>query len=1117
MAITNQERVGKAMELLRVGLAPFVEREFTSLHGEQAAEAARRYLGDDRGVAKKRIADWDVAALLKLMWESWNDVFGKTLGRAERSLVSELRDWRNKWAHQEPFSSDDADRALDSMARLLAAVSAPQAEDVGKMKMELRRLLFDEQVRGEKRKAGGSLIEAAATGALKPWREVVTPHPDVASGRYQQAEFAADLWQVHLGEGTDEYRVPAEFFRRTYLTESLKRLLVNAVQRLSGKGGDPVVQLQTNFGGGKTHSMLALYHLFSGVAPGELAGVDSVLAQAAVKSLPKVRRVVLVGNKISPGNPVTKPDGTVVRTLWGELAYQLGGKQAFARVAADDANGTSPGDVLRELLKEHGPCLVLIDEWVAYARQLHEKSDLPAGSFETQFTFAQVLTESAKLAGNCLLVISLPASDTTGSPHTQADDAEVGGIRGREALERLRNVVGRLESSWRPATAEEGFEIVRRRLFEPLAGPDAFKQRDVTARGFADLYRAESAEFPRECRDAEYEKRIQAAYPIHPEIFDRLYTDWSTLVKFQRTRGVLRLMAAVIHSLWEKGDRSPLIMPSTMPIDDTRVQSELTRYLSDNWAPIIEKDVDGPNSLPLRINAEVPNLGKVHAARRVARTIYLGSAPTATAAHRGLEDRRVKLGCVVPGEAPAVFGDALRRLAASATYLYQDGARFWYSTQPTVTKLAEDRAEQLKRDPDRVEEELERRVKTDTTRRGDFAGVHSMLSPGAEVADAFDVRLVVLGPEHPYSKEAGCPAEVAAKAILASRGTGPRICGNTLVFLAVDKVRLQDLDEALRKYLAWTSILAERDTLNLDPHQARQAEAQQRAADGAVTARLPEAYQWLLVPVQANPHAPVEWQALRLAGGEPLALRASRRLKSEELLVTSLGSTILRKHMDDVPLWRGEHVSIRQLVEDFSRYTYLSRVAAPEVLVQAIRDGVALLTWQTDTFAYAESYDEAAGRYKGLRGGRDVVVTADSVGLLVKPDVARRQMDAETPAAGTMAGPDRAGTAGAPGTTAGTAASSGAAGGGAPPARPPTPMPRRFHGTVTLDPARVGRDASRIADEVIAHLTGLLGADVTVTLEIEASVPNGAPEHVVRVVTENSRTLKFTDHGFEAE
>jgi predicted AAA+ superfamily ATPase/uncharacterized membrane protein YgcG len=1126
MAITNQERVGKAMDLLRVGLAPFVEREFENLHPGQADEMARHHLGDDRLVGHKPIEAWDVAALLRLMWDSWNEVFARTLGRAERSLVQELRDARNKWAHQEPFSSDDADRALDSIARLLTAVSAPEADEVGRMKMELRRLTFEEQVRSEKRKAGGSLIEAAGTGTLKPWREIVTPHADVASGRYQQAEFAADLWQVHLGQGTDEYRDPAEFFRRTYLTESLKGLLVGGVQRISGTGGDPVVQLQTNFGGGKTHSMLALYHLLSGVSASDLAGVDAMLADAGLKTVPVARRVVLVGNRISPGNPVTKPDGTVVRTLWGELAWQLGGPKAFARVAADDERATNPGDVLRELFRDYGPCLVLIDEWVAYARQLHDQGDLPAGGFETQFTFTQALTESAKLAGNCLLVISLPASDTTGSPHTQSDDVEVGGIRGREALDRLRNVVGRLESSWRPATAEEGFEIVRRRLFEPLDGPGAFKARDVTARAFADLYRAQGAEFPPECRDAEYEKRIVVAYPIHPEIFDRLYSDWSTLVKFQRTRGVLRLMAAVIHALWEKGDRNPLILPSTIPIDDARVQSELTRYLSDNWAPIIEKDVDGPNSLPMRIDADQPNLGKLHATRRVARTIYLGSAPTTTAAHRGLEDRRVKLGCVMPGEAPAVFGDALRRLAATATYLYQDGPRFWYATQPTVTKLAEDRAEQLKRDPDAVAGELDERLRADLRKTGDFGRIHPLPRSGADVPDDLDARLVVLPAEQAYSKEPASAAEIAAQRILEARGNTPRLYRNTLVFLAADKVRLQDLDEAVRRYLAWTSILAEKVALNLDPHQVRQAETQLQAADGAVTARLPETYQWLLVPEQVNPSAPITWQAVRLSGSEPLAVRASRKLRSDETLLTSLGSTILRKHLDEVPLWRGDHVTVRQLVEDFARYLYLPRLAGPEVLVGAARDGVALLFWQSDTFAYAESYDEEAKRYRGLRGGQAVSLYADSAGLLVKSDVAQRQIDAETVVAppgggGDSAGGGEAGGSGSGGGPGGTEEGGGGSGGtedrGTSGGTGPAPRPRRFHGTVTLDPTRVGRDASRIAEEVIAHLAAPVGAVVTVTLEIEGYLPDGASDQVVRTVTENSRTLRFTSQGFETD
>ena len=1114
MAISNHERVGKALDLLKAGLGPFVDREIRGALESRTLDTHRmRDYGEDRVLGNKPIPEWDVAGLLKLMWDTWHEVFRKILGPAERSLVSELRDHRNRWAHQESFSSDDAYRALDSVGRLLAAVSAPQSEELEKRKMELLRVRFEEQTRGERRKKAGTAIESAAGASLKPWREIVTPHTDVASGRYQQAEFAADLWQVHLGEGTDEYREPVEFFRRTYLTESLKGLLVGAIRRLAGRGGDPVVQLQTNFGGGKTHSMLALYHLFSGTASGELDGIDSVLQEAEANELAAARRVVLVGNKISPGNPVTKPDGTVVRTLWGELAWQLGGKRAFARIAADDEKATSPGDVLRELFKEYGPCLVLIDEWVAYARQLHDQSDLPAGGFETQFSFAQVLTESAKLANNCLLVISLPASDTAGSPHTQADDVEVGGQRGREALDRLRNVVGRIESSWRPASAEESFEIVRRRLFEPFTDPVQFRDRDVVARAFAEFYRTQHQEFPPECRDADYEKRIKAAYPIHPEIFDRLYTDWSTLVKFQRTRGVLRLMAAVIHSLWEKDDRNPLILPANIAIDDPRVQFELTRYLPDNWVPVIEKDVDGPSSLPLRIDGAVPNLGKFHASRRVARAIYLGSAPTADAAHRGLEDRRVKLGCVMPGESPAVFGDALRRLAGAATYLYQDGPRYWYSTQPTVTKLAEDRAEQLKRNPDKVVQELSSRLRSDLRNTGDFNRVHPLPQSGQDVPDDLDARLVVLGIDTPYSKEKRSPAETAAQAILESRGSAPRIYRNTLVFLAADKTRLQDLDEAVRRYLAWESILGEREQLDLSPHQVKQAEIQKEAASSAVTARLPETYQWLLVPVQARPDASMEWQAMRLSGQHSLAARASKKLKGDELLVTGFAATRLRMELDRVPLWRGDHVPIKQIVEDFARYLYLPRVSDSTVLLNAISDGIPLLTWEQDAYAFADSFDDEAKRYRGLRGGQVISLPdADAPGLLVKSDIARQQMDAERgqpPGSREAAGSGTGGESTVPG---------GESSPGEGPSVPqPTPQPKRFHGTAMLDAERVGRDASRIADEVIAHLSGLVGAKVTVTLEIEAEVPAGAPDHVVRTVTENSRTLKFTSQGFEKE
>jgi hypothetical protein len=318
---------------------------------------------------------------------------------------------------------------------------------------------------------------------------------------------------------------------------------------------------------------------------------------------------------------------------------------------------------------------------------------------------------------------------------------------------------------------------------------------------------------------------------------------------------------------------------------------------------------------------------------------------------------------------------------------------------------------------------------------------------------------------------------------------------------------LQDLDEAVRKFLAWESILDEKDKLDLSPHQVKQAETQKTAADGVVTARLPETYQWLLVPTQANPQALVTWQTIRLSGQDALAERASKKLKNDELLVVNFAASRLRMEMDRVPLWRGSHVAIRQLVEDFGRYLYLARLQTSTVLLNAIRAGLALLTWEQDAFAYAENYDDSASRYRGLHSAAQISVTSDDAGLLVKPEVARRQIDQETASSAPVATDTPASLTPSPSDRA--AQPSG-------PVQPP--RPKRYHGTVTLDPARVGRDAGRIADEVVTHLVGLVGSSVRVTLEIEAEIPAGAPDNVVRTVTENSRTLKFASNsGFETE
>jgi predicted AAA+ superfamily ATPase len=1118
MAITNRERIGKGLDLLTAGLRPFVERELQSHLGDKWKTTLPENPG--RGPkAKSQPANLnDPQVLLSVMWDQWNNAFRTALGPTERSWVGELRGVRNSWAHNEQFTSNDAIRALDSIERLLTAVSATESAEVGQMRMELMRTMFDEQRRSEMRKKSFQPTEGKPQGGLKPWREVVTPHPDVASGRYQQAEFAADLWQVYNKEGSDEYKHPTEFFRRTFLTEGLRRLLSQGILRLSGQGGDPVVELQTNFGGGKTHSMLALYHLFSGTPPAELPGAEELVKEIGIELPANVKRAVFVGTQISPGKPHKKPDGTTVRTVWGEIAWQLGGKEGYKLVKEDDERATNPGDSLTAVFNKYGPCLILIDEWVAYARQLHGTADLPAGTFETQFTFAQALSEAAKAAKHTLLVVSIPASE---SPHQKAErsvtDIEVGGERGREALARLKNAVGRVEASWRPASPDEGFEIVRRRLFQPLSA-DNYIARDAVAHAFVELYANQQQEFPSECREADYERRIKMAYPIHPELFDRLYNDWSTLDKFQRTRGVLRLMAAVIHSLWERQDSNLLIMPGNVPVDDQLVQFELTRYLDDPWVPVLEKDVDGANSLPLALDRDNPNLGRFSACRRVARTIYMGSAPTLRAAHRGIEERQVKLGCVQPGETVPTFGDSLRRLTDSATYLYVDGKRYWYSTQPTVTRLADDRAGQLA--DDQITDEIVKRLREEARTRADFSKVHPCAA-SSDIPDDKEARLAILGPDYPHAnKDSNSAARREAAAILESRGSSPRNYKNTLVFLAGDANRLRELEQSVRQYLAWSSIWEDRTTLNLDAFQNRQAETKKKSADEAVDLRVAESYQWLLVPGQSDPKGPIEWTDLKIQGEGPLATRAAKKLKGEEGLLVEMGGIRLRAELDRIPLWNGNHVGIKQLCEYTARYLYLPRLRDEQVLIAAIQDGVAQRTLLGETFAYAEAWDEQRQRYLGLKMGTTIRVIVDDRSLLVKPDVAAEQIERERQAAQTTPAASAAGGNGN-GTTV--------AGGTGPVATgQPTDSQSgetivtakklgRFHGSVVLDPLRVSRDASRIAEEVIQHLTGLVAAEVEITLEIHAQLPDGASEKLVRDVTENCRTLKFTDFGFEED
>lgn len=1120
MAISNRDRVGRGFELLAAGMESFVDDTMGA-----AAPAGQDWIKllEARDEAKhgssKTYSKTDPQVQLKVLTEEWR-LFKDKLSRVEQSFASELRDMRNRWAHNDAFSSDDTYRALDTMDRLLTAVgAAEQADEVRKLRLDHQRGVYESETR--KAVKAAAIPTVPGTG-LKPWREVITPHHDVATGHYNAAEFAADLHMVATGnqDVSREYRDPVAFFQRTYLTEGLRDLLSRAARRITGDmNASPVVNLQTNFGGGKTHSMLALHHLCSGRPVTEYPQeVQDVLGGVDLPGEGKVRRVALVGTHLMPGKTSVKKDGTEVRTLWGELAWQLGGRTAYDVIAEADRTSTNPGAALGQLISAYAPCLILIDEWVAYARQLYGRDDLPAGTFDTQFTFAQTLTEVVKSIPGALLVISIPASDVNDQKDekTGGSDLEVGGPNGQEALRRLQNIVRRVADQWRPASAPESFEIVQRRLFQ---APDAAVQRDISAvaRQFVQFYAEHKGEFPRECAEIAYEERIKRAYPIHPELFDRLYEDWSTLERFQRTRGVLRLMSAVVHTLWARGDASPLIMSGSVPLDVPTVASELTQYLPDQWKPILDADIDGEGSTPGRVDKERPTFGARAVTRRIARTIFVGSAPTLQTAHKGIERQHVWLGVAVPGDTVGNFGSALDVLSQRATYLYVDGARYWYDTQASVTRTAQDHAERLRQHPEEAWAEIVRRLAKERSFRGDFAAVHMCPDDSGAVPDSEEAKLVILHPQHIHARGNTDSAALRfGRACLDTRGSAQRANRNTVVFLAPDDKRIEELADAARDYLAWKHVCERTKELNLTEQQKAMAEGRRDTADDTVNLRIKAAYFWALVPAQPDAARPSEWDVIKAEGSQPsLADRVTAKLRQGGLLATTYGARNVRMDLDG-PLkaaWTRGHVSVGDLWSFYRKYPYLTRLRDRSVLDAAVRSVLNELTWEMEGYALAEGFDEAAARYQGLTIPHEGSFghISDST-LLVLPSIARQQQEAERPAPPPdpedtekdhEKGKDGSGNDGEQPVP--------------PQPAPPAPENVRFFGVMELNPERYGRDLTRVAQEVLQHLAAVDGAQLQVRVEISAVKPDGFPDDTVRIVTENAKTLKFEQFGFEKD
>lgn len=1185
----NEEMMTAGFRILLKTLVPYIITELKAHYGSDwwRQGVSSRLFNDqyhdypENGTDEELKKAFDVTLTLRTIDLNWQ-IFKRKLPKPFRSWLNETLDFRNKHAHQSliDFSNDEAARALEDMALMCDPIDNAATNELQKM-VRLVRYGSEEGSVMAKRKVvvvrkAVPTPQSMSAGSMRPWREVMAPHPDVSEGRYKNAEFAADLAQVIQGSAPFEYQDPVEFFGRTYLTSGIKALLVKSLKQVAGlDGGDPVVELKTAFGGGKTHTMLALYHLFNGkIRLSDMPEVRKVVASAELPDLPKARIAVLVGTALNPNNVKRPADlpGITIHTMWGEMVYQLAKSMEdpslYNLVKESDAKGVSPGSAtFQQIFNRCGHTLILIDELVAYGRKLNGVKGLPAGTFENFLSFIQELTEAASATKGCLLVTSIPESDN-----------EIGGESGQKVLDALSHYFERKESIWQPVESNEGFEVVRRRLFGPCADPMA---RDAVCEAFGKMYREDPLDFPVKCRDIAYIQRMKDCYPIHPEVFDQLYDDWATLEKFQRTRGVLRLMAAVINNLWESDDQSLMIMPASLAIGSGNVKMELLRYLSPEWNSIVDSEIDGKKARSVELDKLDARFGSAHAAQKVARTLFFGTAPQAKAANKGVSQADVMLGCMQPGGNVSVYRDALTMLASKLSYLYSSGKdSYWFDVRPTLRKLMEDKASRIENDTayDEIQKQLQ------SIPRGHLFGkIHIAPHSSLDIPEEDSVRLVLLSPRISYSQDqpdySGGAKSVVAD-YLYNHGQSPRVYKNMLAFAFVDSASVKDLLDETKRSLAWQEInqdeASKENYTKTDLQTIRNGIEQTRQH---LFDRMKSAYSWMIVPkIFITDPTTINLTPIQIGGTDDIVTRIENKMIQDEAIVTHYAPGLLMMVLNQYFFQDNTYIQCKDLWKAFCSYCYMPRLKDYSVLERCITDGVS----SDEYFALADGVN-GDGTFTGIKFHTSVAFVEQSLFLVRKdkvphfspavlkeilethffreganhiqvkalwdacntdpelPKLKDFSMLAQTIREGVSSdqyfaladGIDEHGDF--VGLTFNQEISSvpqdhlivriqdairqkAVVGGTSPFAmsKPQTRTPRRFYLSQHLDKARATKDFSTIVQEILTQIWNVKGNDCTIKIEVDASFPNGEVTPAVkRNIEENCHTLKIDDYGFD--
>jgi len=747
---------------------------------------------------------------------------------------------------------------------------------------------------------------------MKPWREVIVPHADIRRGSFDESVFAAELSDVVADRGPLEYRDPALFFRKTYPTQGLRNLLGAVLSRLSGQEtGEAVIQIQTPFGGGKTHALIALYHAVRnpewvrdwGIPLPEFRtpNPESRIPNSEFRTPnpefrtpnPEFRTAIFVG---------TAADPLGGKTPWGEIAAQLG---VYEVLREHDIKRLSPGkDRLHALLGDW-PTLILMDEIAEYA--------VKARDYQGQvMAFFQELTETVKVLPRCALVVTLPSS----APY---------GEEGERALSQLQRIFGRVEAIYTPVEGEEVYEIIRRRLFEGAPDQDEVAR---TANTYWEMYQRLGDDVPREVREPTYREKLGRAYPFHPELIDILFERWSTYPSFQRTRGVLRFLAEVVADLYRREHAAPLIQPAHINLTQPAIRRELLKHIGNEYEGVIAADIANSNAKAQKIEREMGSeYARFNIATGLATAIFFSSFSGAE--RKGTSIQRLRLAVLREGIQPALVGDTLQRLEGELWYLHVEKGFYWFSSQPNLNRIIVEREGTVQ--DDQIREELRQRMKLIA---GSQISVFLWPRDSQDVPDTREMKLAVLSLDHPRQSSA---TERFVEELLSKCGQTFRVYRNTLTVLAIDENYIVNLKQRLRRTLALRSIHDDKALMRQLSEENRKAlESKLKDSEGGVEFELFSAYRYLAKAGDGG----TLWIDMGMATvGERtrLAERVYQYLRQEEYLATRISP---QRVLDKTLRPDEEEKPLREVMDAFWRYPHLPMVDNDRLVLDAIRQGI---------------------------------------------------------------------------------------------------------------------------------------------------------------------------------